>query len=29
MFPEGKIIEIFLICDDFSKVFDKLLNKMR
>ena len=23
MFPEDKIIEIFSICDDFSKVFDK------
>ena len=22
MFPEGKIIEIFSMCDDFSKVFD-------
>ena len=23
MFPNNKIIEIFSICDDFSKVFDK------
>lgn len=22
MFPEGKIIEILSMCDDFSKVFD-------
>ena len=25
MFPNNKIIEIFSICDDFSKVFDKTL----
>ena len=23
MFPKDKIIEIFSMCDDFSKVFDK------
>ena len=27
MFPEGKIIEIFSICDDFSKVFDKTVEQ--
>ena len=27
MFPEDKIIEIFSICDDFSKVFDKTLEQ--
>ena len=28
MFPEGKIIEIFSICDDFSEVFDTNVEKM-
>ena len=27
MFPNNKIIEIFSICDDFSKVFDKTLEQ--
>ena len=27
MFPDDKIIEIFSICDDFSKVFDKTLEQ--
>ena len=27
MFPKDKIIEIFSICDDFSKVFDKTLEQ--
>lgn len=27
MFPEGEIIEFFLICDDFSKVFDKTVEQ--
>ena len=27
MFPEDKIIEIFSICDDFSKVFDKTVDQ--
>lgn len=27
MFPEGKIIEIFSMCDDFSKVFDTKVEK--
>ena len=27
MFPNNKIIEIFSICDDFSKVFDKALEQ--
>ena len=27
MFPNNKIIEIFSICDDFSKVFDKTLDQ--
>ena len=27
MFPEGKIIEIFSMCDDFSKVFDKTVEQ--
>ena len=27
MFPNDKIIEIFSICDDFSKVFDKTLEQ--
>ena len=27
MFTEDKIIEIFSICDDFSKVFDKTLEQ--
>lgn len=27
MFPEDKIVEIFSICDDFSKVFDKTLEQ--
>ena len=27
MFPNNKIIEIFSICDDFSKIFDKTLEQ--
>ena len=27
IFPEDKIIEIFSICDDFSKVFDKTVDQ--
>ena len=27
MFPEDKIIEIFSMCDDFSKVFDTTVEK--
>ena len=27
MFPNNKIIEIFSICDDLSKVFDKTLQQ--
>ena len=27
MFPEDKIIEIFSMCDDFSKVFDNIVSK--
>ena len=27
MFPEDKIIEIFSICDDFCKFFDKTLEQ--
>ena len=27
MFPNNKIIEIFSICDDFNKVFDKTLEQ--
>ena len=27
MFPKDKIIEIFSMCDDFSKVFDSILSK--
>ena len=27
MFPEDKIKEIFSICDDFSKVFDKTVDQ--
>ena len=27
MFPNDKIIEIFSICDDFSKVFDKTIDQ--
>ena len=27
MFPEDKIIEIFSMCDDFSKVFDKTVEQ--
>ena len=27
MFSEGKIIDIFSICDDFSKVFDKTVEQ--
>lgn len=27
MFPEGKITEIFSMCDDFSKVFDKTVEQ--
>ena len=27
MFPNNKLIEIFSICDDFSKVFDKTLKQ--
>ena len=28
MFPNNKIIEIFSICNDFSKVFDKTLTAL-
>lgn len=28
MFPKGKIKEKFSMCDDFSKVFDKTVEKM-
>lgn len=27
MFPKDKIIEIFSMCDDFSKVFDSIVSK--
>ena len=27
MFPKDKIIEIFSICDDFSKAFDKTVEQ--